>query len=139
MVLGLRLEELISIYRIQFPVMQQYERDTWFDAQGRIVFTASKGLPGVGMPRNPILGDSSYGLITSSTRKRGIALGWEDVRDLREGTITRDVIDDTRPGGPTKRTVEYHAPFDLCSRESDYRIAWEEFERRLGGRLASTK
>ena len=131
MILGLRLEELISIYRIQFPVMQQNERDTWFDANGRIVFTASKGLPGVGMSRKPILGDTSYGLITSSTRKHGVALGWEDVRDLREGIVTRVVVDDTRPSGPTTRTVQYHAPFDLCDRESDYRIAWEEFERRL--------
>ena len=132
MILGLSLEELISIYRIQFPVMQQNERDTWFDAKGRIVFTASKGLPGVGMSRKPILGDTSYGLITSSTRKHGIALGWEDVRDLREGVVTRNVVDDTRPGGTTTRTVEYNAPFDLCDRESDYRVAWAEFERRLG-------
>jgi hypothetical protein len=32
---------------VQFPVMQQYERDTWYDQNGRIVFTASKGLTGV--------------------------------------------------------------------------------------------
>jgi hypothetical protein len=49
--LNLTLEELITIYRVQFPVMQQYERDTWYDRNGRIVFTASKGLTGVGFPR----------------------------------------------------------------------------------------
>ncbi|MFS6818129.1 hypothetical protein AAF134_01760 [Synechococcus lacustris Tous-12m] len=48
--LKLNLEELITIYRVQFPVMQQYERDTWYDQNGRIVFTASKGLSGVGFP-----------------------------------------------------------------------------------------
>ena len=44
--LGLTLDELCTIYRIQFPVLQQNERDTWYDQRGRIVFTCSKGLPG---------------------------------------------------------------------------------------------
>ena len=137
MVLGLNLDELISIYRIQFPVMQQYERDTWFDANGRIVFTASKGLPNVGLPRKAIRGDTSYGLVTLGGVEERIALGWEDVRELREGTVTREVIDDTQPGGAVRRTIEYHAPFDRCDRESDYRVAWEEFERRLGRPVAN--
>ena len=137
-VLGLSLEELISIYRIQFPVMQQYERDTWFDANGRIVFTASKGLPGVGLPRTALRDDTSYGLITPNTREEGITLGWEDIQHLQEGTVTREILDDTQPGGPVRRTVEYHAPFDRCDRESDYRIAWSEFERRLGRPVANS-
>jgi hypothetical protein len=42
MALGLNLEELIMMYEIQFPVLQQNENDTWYDTRGNIVFTCSK-------------------------------------------------------------------------------------------------
>ena len=40
--LGLTLNQLIAIYRIQFPVLQEQEEDTWYDANDRIVFTSGK-------------------------------------------------------------------------------------------------
>ena len=129
--LGLTLDELLTIYRVQFPVLRQYEADTWYDANGRIVFTASKGLPGVGLPRKAVRGDTSYDLRTPAGERTGVALGWEDVRGLTEGTITRRVIDDTLPGGPVERRIEYHAPFRRVSREHDYRTSWDDFERRF--------
>ena len=49
--LGLTLAELCTIYRTQFPVLRDYEHDTWFDTHGRIAFTSSKGLVGVGLDR----------------------------------------------------------------------------------------
>jgi hypothetical protein len=46
--LGVSIDDLALVYRVQFPVLQEYERDTWYDAAGRVVFTVNKGLPGGG-------------------------------------------------------------------------------------------
>ena len=44
--------------------------------------------------------------------------------------FTRTITDDTMPGGPIERTIEYVAPFDRCDREQDYEIAWKFFEEK---------
>ena len=133
--LGLTLDELLTIYRVQFPVMRQYEADTWYDANGRIVFTVSKGLPGVGLPRKAMKGDRAWTLRRPGRDARAdTALGWEDVRGLRKGVITRRIVDDTLPGGPVERVIEYHAPFDRCDRQQDYRAAWKVLRSRFDSR-----
>lgn len=108
MSMGLTIEELKILSRAQFPVLRQYEQDTWYDQRGRIVFTASKGLTGVGFSRPE----------------------WEHRKDMKSGTLERTIVDDTMPGGPRERTIVYEAPFDKCDREKDYETAWAEFERR---------
>lgn len=132
--LGLTLDELLTIYRVQFPVMRQYERDTWYDANGRIVFTASKGLVGVGLPRKPGKKDEPCTLIHPDGRRESKRLGWDDVMpkdgkpQLADGTIIeRPIVDDTQPGGPINRTIRYTAPFTRADREADYRVAWAHF------------
>ncbi|NLF51563.1 MAG: hypothetical protein GX577_10540, partial [Leptolinea sp.] len=134
--LGLTVDELCAIYRIQFPVLRQNESDTWYDQNGRIVFTCSKGLPGVGFSRPE----------------------WEPIKTMPSGTVTRTVVDSWLPlaqkseiggqrteGGnqrsdfgeqskdPRERTIEYHAPFDRCDREQDYRTVWAAFDAREKG------
>lgn len=125
--IGLSLDELCAIYRIQFPVLQSYENDTWYDQQGRIIFSAKKGEGG--LPRKKRGKDRCYGIRSPNSTKSNIALGWEDVRRMQEGVVTYTFLDDTLPGEPFERTIEYHAPFDRCNREEDYAEAWEFFAR----------
>ena len=116
--LGLTLEDLINIYRIQFPVMQEYERDTWFDRKGRIVFTSNKGLTGIGFSRN---------LSSKSFSKN---LDWDEIAKMPSGSVELVIVDDTIPGGPVERKISFEAPFDRCDRVEDYKVAWEFFENK---------
>lgn len=112
MALGMTLDQLKTIYRIQFPVMQQYEQETWYDSKGRIVFTTNRSLTGVGFERKE----------------------WENgIKGATAGEkFYRTIMDDTMPGGPVERTIEYVAPFDRCDREQDYETAWKFFEKKYG-------
>ncbi len=132
--LGLTLDELLLIYRVQFPVMQGYERDTWYDMAGRIIFTNSKGLVGVGLPRKGSRSTADVTITYPDGHSKTSKIGWDDLREMQEAgslptgsTVTTTVIDDTHPGGIQTRTRTYTAPFALASREADYRIAWVFF------------
>ena len=115
MQLGLKLSDLVQMYQVQFPVLQQYERDTWYDQNGRIVFTNSKNLSGVGLDRRT----------------------WEAQRSLKEGSVSKAFEDDTIPGGPVERTIEYVAPFTLPNREEDYERAWSFFYPKYASKAAA--
>jgi hypothetical protein len=115
--------------------MRQNEADTWYDQTGRVVFTPSKGLVGVGLPRRARTSDLRsgirYGIKTVDGTESDIVLGWEDIKDLSEGIVTKTFMDDTLPGGPFERTIEYHAPFIKPDREKDYAQAWAFFDQAV--------
>jgi hypothetical protein len=108
--LGLSIEEFLSIYRIYNPVLKQYEEETYYDKRGCIVFTVNRGLPNVGFIRRE----------------------WDEIKNVQSGVVERTTMDDSMPKGPIERTLTYEAPFARCDREADYRLAWAEFEKRLG-------
>jgi hypothetical protein len=89
--LGLSFEELRLLYEVQFPVLQQYERETFYDQRGRIVFTVNKGLPGVGLDRKQ----------------------WEEIRDARAG----DVLPEWARDG----VGVFVPPFDVRDRVEEWR------------------
>lgn len=99
--LGLTVEQLLLIYRVQFPVLQQYERETYYDQRGKIVFTTNRGLAGVGLERKQ----------------------WEQIKDAPAGSKLPDWARDA--GGP------FVPPFDTCDREADMAEAYRHFEKAL--------
>jgi hypothetical protein len=104
MALDLSLKDLELIYRIQFPVLQQNENDTWYDTKGNIVFTCSRGLTGVGVDR-PV---------------------WNTIRDMKPGETYVHTIEKSELY--KGQQVTYYAPFTRCDRIEDYRRAWAHFE-----------
>lgn len=110
MALGITLDELIDIYRLTFTVLSGYEDDTWYDANGRIVFSKK-----------------NYGDLTFKRPD------FEKIKNAPAGKVfPLPITDDTQPGGPHERTIEYVAPFDKCDRVEDYKTAWKFFTQKYG-------
>lgn len=103
MALGLTLRELTMMYEIQFPVLRQNEGDTWYDRRGKVVFTTSKGLNGVGVDRPT----------------------WQRIHALPPGGTYRHTLQSELYAGAS---VTYEAPFVCPDRVADYRRAWQHFE-----------
>ncbi|MEI6232649.1 MAG: hypothetical protein WCT04_06330 [Planctomycetota bacterium] len=113
--LGLTLDELLTIYRVQFPVMRGYELVDQFDAKGRrIPNTARKSQ-----------GGKEFALALAAWRERGndplnpaapsLQVSWEIDNGLQSVTKT------------------FYPPFRKVDREADYERAFVEFKKRYGG------
>ena len=120
MALGLSLQDLEMIYTIQFPVLQQNENDTWYDSEGKIVFTCSKGLTGVGLDR-PTWNVMRGNPITDAD---GTVIAYEGAEPQYTHTI--DPRKSELYGGQQQTFI---APYNRCDRIADYRTAWAHFEK----------
>jgi hypothetical protein len=114
MAFKLTLEQLIELYRIYFPVLQENESGTWYDQNGRIVWTCSKGLPGIGY-----------------LNEKGKSVGrkeWESLLETNPTELVCAATDDTMPDGPHTIERRFVGPFFKCDRIVDYKRAWAHFE-----------
>lgn len=107
--IGISLEDLLLIYSTQFPTLVENDSDTYYDSNGRIVFTSNRNYTGIGALRKE----------------------WDVYKGMKTGCFSQDIINDTMPDGPVERTITYVAPFYKCDREEDYRTIWAEFERKF--------
>ena len=49
--IGMTIEQLIDLYKINYPNMSDNENNTWYDQEGKIVFTTNKSLVNYGVSR----------------------------------------------------------------------------------------
>jgi hypothetical protein len=102
---GLSLEELISIYRIQFFGLQKVEENTFYDQTGKIVYTSS----------------------TSQTGNSVNTDVWNQIKKINSG---QNYIHENAKSKIYKGIkVKYIAPFFKLDRVEDYKTAWAHFEK----------
>lgn len=104
--LGMTCEQLKMIYKIQFPVAQQYDEDTWYDSHGNIVFTNNRSLSNVGIQRNE----------------------WEKIKDEIDGEYIFEIEDATTSDEAKIVSISYYAPFIKGNRIEEYNEIWERLE-----------
>lgn len=107
--LGLTLEQLLTIYRVQFPTMRSYELVDEYDARGTRILNTARKDPGA----------------TELRTLRHEATGTPDGQPTAPLTATWPI-----DKGLTTVTKTFHPPFTRVDREEDYRVAWEFFEKR---------
>lgn len=105
--LGLTLEQLLTIYRVQFPVMRGYELVDEYDARGTRILNTARKDPGA----------------TELRALRHEATGTPDGQPAAPLTATWPI-----DNGLATVTKTFHPPFTRVDREEDYRKAWEFFE-----------
>ncbi len=119
--LGLTDEELIMIYRVQFPVLRQYERTNRYDQTGRLVPKAVLDLAA----KHHI--DTSRPLsVAASSGDRNV---FGEVATEALGVTGGIVWED--PKMEPRMSRVYPPPFFKCDREAEMRDAYSRFQALL--------
>jgi hypothetical protein len=119
--LDLTEEELVTIYRVQFPVLRQYERENLYDQTGRLV---PKGVLDLAK-RHTI--DIRQPLNVSTFTGPAELAGEVETPGL--GVTGGIIWEDPKMEPRMKRA--YPLPFTRCDREADMRQAYRAFQVRL--------
>lgn len=133
MALGLTLEELLTIYRVQFPVMRMYELADEYDTRGRhLPNTVRKNQGGTQFrtARNEAL-EKYPEAFQARPAEDALSPNWpftEEIGDAPPLEVSWEIDD-----GLQTVTKTFYPPFTKVDREADYARAWEEFEKRYGG------
>ena len=109
--LGLTLEELLTIYRVQFPVMRQYELVDEYDARGRHIPNTTRKNQGGTDFRSALEAWKTEGNDPLDPDAPPLTVSWQ--------------IDD----GLQTVTKTFYPPFTRVDREADYERAYEIFKK----------
>ena len=118
---GLTEDELVTLYRVQFPVLRQYERENLYDQTGRLVPRGVLDLA------NRYTIDIHQPLNVASFRGPAEVVG--EVNTPALGVTGGIVWEDPKMEPRMKRV--YPPPFTKSDREADMRQAYRAFQERI--------
>ena len=132
MALGLTLDELVTIYRVQFPVMRMYELADEYDTRGRqLPNTTRKNQGGTQFrtAREEALKEYPEAYKTRPAED-ALSPNWpftDEIGDAPPLEVSWEIDD-----GLQTVTKTFYPPFTKVDREADYARAWQVFEERYG-------